>query len=756
MPTTVSPLAAKSLFAVTVFLGAGLVFQIQPLMSKLILPWFGGSPGVWTVCLLFFQSLLFAGYLYAHGLVRQFGLRGQWLIQALLLAVALFSPVLPAAIWKPIGEGDPTGEILLLLAWHVGLPYLLLSATGPLLQVWFARAFPGESPYRLYALSNLGSLLGLVTYPFVVDVWLSAPQQVSLWYGGFVTYSLLCVACGWIADTRDAREYVSLSRLTESASRESSRPRSDGTTVRIATAGASRGVCLLWFGLAMVPSVLLAAVTNKLSVDVSPVPFLWVVPLTLYLISLIVCFSNESWANRWVWGAASAIALLTSGIVIALQHGSGSYGSLPFQFAVHLGTLFCLCMACHGELVRWKPCVGGASLPRGSVAGVGVFAAPSESCNPAGGSKTLPQPPIASARGESLTEFYLIMSAGGAAGGLFVAVVAPALFPMCVELHLGLLAAALLTPMAWMCDSRAGWFHARNAWVWLCMAGVVIPLTIGLTSDVAITLRNVYRISRNFYGVLRVIEHHPETPSAAYNELAHGGTRHGLQPVDPKLARLPTTYYGLTSGVGLALSWHHADRPRRVGLIGLGVGTLATYGRKGDVYDFYEIDPAVRDLATNFFRYLRDTPAKIHLIPGDARLALERREPQQYDVLVLDAFSSDAIPIHLLTAEAFEVYRRHLAPDGVVAVHVSNHYFNLRPIVAGHALRLRWSVAGIAERYSDPELFTVASLWILLSPSAASLEAGVLGRAARVDLGKPLDWTDARHSLFEIMGNSHR
>ena len=701
MPTTISPRAAKSLFAATVFLGAGLVFQIQPLMSKLILPWFGGSPSVWTVCLLFFQALLFAGYLYAHGLVRWCGPRSQWLMHVMLLAVALFSPVLPAEVWKPSGAGDPTGEILWLLAWHVGLPYLLLSATGPLLQVWFSRAFPGESPYRLYALSNLGSLLGLVTYPFVVDVWLAAPQQVSLWYGGFVGYSLLCLACGWITHTHSVPDPVA--------------------TKRSFPEGASRGVCLLWFGLAMVPSVLLSAVTNKLSVDVSPVPFLWVVPLTLYLISFIVCFSVESWAARWLWGPAAIIALLTSGFVIGMQRGSGSYGSLPFQFAVHLGTLFCLCMACHGELVRWKPSTSGASSPRG----------------------------------QSLTEFYLIMSAGGAAGGLFVAVVAPALFPLCVEHHLGLLAAALLIPVAWMCDPRAGWFHARNPGVWLGLACGVIPLTVGLTMDVVNTLRHVHKISRNFYGVLRVIEQRRESPSSAYHELAHGGTRHGLQLIDPKLARLPTTYYGLTSGVGLALSWHHADRPRRVGVVGLGVGTLATYGRKGDVYDFYEIDPTVRDLASNFFHYLRDTPADVHLIPGDARLALERREPQQYDVLVLDAFSSDAIPIHLLTAEAFEVYRRHLVPDGIIAVHVSNHYFNLRPILAGHAQRLGWSVAGIADRTGDAELFTTPSLWILLSPDSASLEAGALSRVERTDLGRPLNWTDARHSLFEVMGHSH-
>ena len=700
MPVPISPRAAKSLFAATVFLGAGLVFQIQPLMSKLILPWFGGSPSVWTVCLLFFQALLFAGYLYAHGLVRWCGLHGQWLIQMVLLAVALLSPVLPAAIWKPIGEGDPTGEILLLLAWHVGLPYLLLSATGPLLQVWFARAFPGESPYRLYALSNLGSLLGLVTYPFVIDVWLAAPQQVSLWYGGFVGYSLLCAMCGWIAHTQAARSPI--------------------TSTHRSAGGASRGVGLLWFGLAMVPSVLLAAVTNTLSVDVSPIPFLWVLPLTLYLISLIICFGKESWANRWLWGLASVVLLLASGVVIATQHSSGAFRSLPFQFAVHLGTLFSLCMACHGELVRWKPSSNGT----------------------------------VSSRGQSLTQFYLVMSAGGAAGGLFVAEIAPALFPLCVEHHLGLLAAALLLPVAWMCDPNAGWFRVRSAWVWLGLVSTVSALTIGLTMDVVTTLKNVRSISRNFYGVLRVIERNRGT-SSAHLELAHGGTKHGLQLLDPKLARLPTTYYGLTSGVGRALSWHHADRPRRVGLVGLGVGTLATYGRKGDDYDFYEIDPAVRELATHDFHYLRDTPATVHLIPGDARLSLERLDPQKYDVLVLDAFSSDAIPIHLLTAEAFEVYRRHLAPDGILAVHVSNRFFNLRPVVAGQAQRLGWSAVGVADQTGDPELFTVASLWILLSPAAASLEAGGLGQIERTNLGQPIHWTDARHSLFEVLGHSH-
>ena len=334
MPTSISPRVAQSLFAAAVFLGAGLVFQIQPLMSKLILPWFCGSPGVWTVCLLFFQALLFVGYLYAHGLVQRGSLRGQWRIHSGLLAVALLAPIWPSTAWKPTGDGDPTTAILGLLAWHVGLPYLLLSATGPLLQVWFARAFPGESPYRLYALSNLGSLLGLVSYPFVVDVWLSAQQQVTLWWSGFLGYSLLCVACGGIAVSRGTAAHVNSEPVSTLLGDE---PR------------ATWGERLLWFALAMIPSVLLSSVTNKLSIDISPVPFLWVVPLTLYLVSFIICFSRESWASRRVWGPAAVVGLLVSANVIARQLGRGHYGSLPLQFCVHWGTFFSLCMVCHGE-----------------------------------------------------------------------------------------------------------------------------------------------------------------------------------------------------------------------------------------------------------------------------------------------------------------------------------------------------------------------------------------------------------------------
>ncbi len=702
MPTSISPRVAQSLFAAAVFLGAGLVFQIQPLMSKLILPWFGGSPGVWTVCLLFFQSLLFVGYLYAHGLVQRGNLRGQWLIHSGLLAVALLAPIWPSAAWKPTGDGDPTIAILGLLAWHVGLPYLLLSATGPLLQVWFSRAFPGESPYRLYALSNLGSLLGLVSYPFVVDVWLAAPQQVTLWWSGFLGYSLLCVACGGIAVSRGAAAQVTTEPLSTPLDNQ---PR------------ATWGERLLWFVLAMVPSVLLSSVTNKLSIDISPVPFLWVVPLTLYLISFIICFSRESWASRWVWGPAAVVGLLVSANVIARQLGRGHYGSLPFQFCVHWGTFFSLCMVCHGELVRRKPVSTRAS-----------------------------------ANSSALTEFYLVMSAGGAAGGLFVAVLAPAFLPLFVEHHLGLLVAALLMPWMWRADLFLSRSRIRNVAAWVGVASAVSLLSICLLVDVVSTFNNVRSISRNFYGVLRVIERHLDPPSRSYVSLSHGGTRHGLQPLDPALARLPTTYYGLKSGVGLALATHHADRPRRIGLVGLGVGTLAAYGRTGDVYDFYEIDPAVRDLAQHAFTYLRDSRAEVRLIPGDARLALERREAQQYDVLVLDAFSSDAIPIHLLTAEAFDIYRRHLAPDGIVAAHVSNRYFNLRPILAGHAERLGWTAIGIADAKSDDELFTYSSSWVLLSPSADSLNVGALGQAERTDLGPPRHWTDARHSLFEVWG----
>lgn len=700
-----------ALYIGTVFLGAMLGFQIQPLISSALLPWFGGSPAVWTVCLLFFQTALFAGYYYAFRLIRLVTVRGQALIHSGLLCAALLVPVLPGTSWKPHGDENPNLKILWLLASHTGLPFLALSATGPLLQVWFLRLFPGKSPYRLYAFSNAGSFLGLISVPFFLQVWFSLPQQATIWYGCLSTFCVLMMACAATAVfserkvAKEERVAKQRFRAPKSAiSHQSSQP------ARIQR---------LWFLLAMVPTVLLAAITNKLTTDVSPVPFLWVAPLTIYLASLVVCFSNEHWAARRFWLPVMSALLLASAVLISLKESSWVLASLPLQFGIHFGTLMAACMVCHGELVRLKPIVSDGS----------------------------------ELDDMQLTSFYLVMALGGAAGGFFTAVVAPLVFPFYLEYHVGLLASALLPAVIIWPHVRSKLRDAHRATMRVTVVTGIVALTSLLIFDVVQTLRSSYLISRSFFGVIRVVEYRPTgSPIAtAYMEF-HGTTMHGFQSANQELAKVPTTYFNPTSGIGIALTNHHQDQTRRVGIVGLGVGTLAAYGRAGDVVDFYEIDPVVRDLAQNFFRYLGDCKAAVNVVSGDARLSLEALPGHNpYDVLVLDAFSSDAIPAHLLTAEAFDIYRQHLADDAIVAVNISSRHFDLRPVLAGHARRLNWSVLCVHNFAMAATVASSPSYWVLMSPHEESLSIPKLAELKRVPMDETIDWTDARHSPFGIL-----
>ncbi len=676
-------------FGFAIFLGAWLVFQIQPLMSKLILPWFGGTPQVWTVCLLFFQTVLFAGYVFAHLLERYCPQRWQVMVYVGLLAVAvLITPVLPTNDWRPTGQADPTVQILLLLLRFIGLPYLLLSATGPLLQVWHHRVVPSESPYWLYALSNTGSLLGLLAYPFAIDILFPAETQVRLWLGCYVAYIVAAAVCG-----------AMLFRVpVESAGDARDSPRS---TVRL-------GDRLLWFGLAMVPTILLAAVTSKLSTDISPVPFLWVIPLTLYLISFIVCFAGARWYSRLGWGLALVAGLAAASTLLVLGKGVLEYGSLRVQFVTYLALLLSACMVCHGELVRLKP------------------------------------------HQDRLTEFYLSMSAGGAAGGFLTGVIAPSLFPFYLELHIGMLGSFVLLLVVLFRDPQSRLYRGQFRLGWLVLLLGCGNLACALGYDIHTTVERVNRIARNFYGVIRIIEYSTTDPHNHIVVLTHGGTRHGDQFVDPVRRRIPTTYYGGQSGVGLALRMHHAGQPRRVGIVGLGTGTIAAYGMKGDTFDFFEINPQVVDFAGTHFHYLKDSAATCRIIPGDARISLDQLPPQGYDVIALDAFSSDAIPIHLLTEEAFEIYLKHLPPDGIVAVHISNRFFDLLPVMAGHAERLGLALAAIHDS-GDDKLGTSASHWVLLSRDPAALTTGELGPKPRTAVSRALHWTDAHSSLLAVL-----
>ncbi|HEV7999348.1 MAG TPA: fused MFS/spermidine synthase [Planctomycetaceae bacterium] len=679
------------IYSLTIFLSAFLLFQLQPLIAKFILPWFGGMPSVWTTCMLFFQMLLFGGYAYAHLTTSRLRPRTQAVLHIVLLVVAcVVLPIIPADSLKPTGNEEPISRIVWVLAATVGAPFFILSATGPLLQGWFSRTHPSRSPYRLYALSNIGSLLALVTFPTLFEWLLPARLLAWAWSISFALFGVLCGICAWASA---ARGQTVSSEVTDSAPTE-------------AVASPGWGTWLLWFALAMIPSVLLLATTNQVCLDVASVPFLWVLPLTLYLLSFILCFDSDRWySRRWFIPAA----LVAMGCVcVVLEQGAGAHFAL--QLGVYFSTLFFCAMVCHGELVRRKPHV------------------------------------------RDLTSFYLVISAGGAAGGIFVGIIAPLVFTGYYELHFGLFACALLILVVLGLERRQLPFPGPWWLVW-----TVLLLCVGsLGSGLAVVGRqrtNVITVSRNFYGVLRVI-----TDDVSYGdesadnepvrELLNGRIQHGFQFLNPDLEKVPTSYYGFRSGVGRALSLS-TDGPRRVGLVGLGTGTLATYARPKDHFQFYEINSKVEDLAKTYFTFLADCKGEVEIIHGDARLNLNRESPQRFDVLVLDAFSGDAIPVHLLTREAFAIYLPHMAPNGIIAIHISNKHFALEPVVL--ALADVYHLATVTIHTGGSNTGEGASSWVLVSPSERVLHAkGIWSGRSKTQSDARVLWTDDHASLFEV------
>jgi hypothetical protein len=779
MPYAIMPQMAA--YALTIFTGAFLLFQVQPLIGKYILPWFGGGPGVWTTCMLFFQVLLLGGYAYAHFTSRWLKPRTQAIVHLVLLAAALaLLPITPSDAWKPHGAGNPTLQILTLLAVSLGLPYFVLSATGPLLQQWFSRAKPGVSPYRLYALSNLGSLLALISYPFFFETHFTRKIQAGLWAWGLVAYVLCCGFCALRLFKSEGREQNAEGRAqnAEAAPTQHATRNTEPSSLNSQPSTLNRS---LWLLLPACASVLLLATTNKLCQDVAVIPFLWVAPLALYLLTFIICFDSPRWYVRFPFTLALIAAL--GGLCWALFNGSDL--GLSKQVALYCGGLFICCMVCHGELYRLKPD------PR------------------------------------HLTGFYLMIAAGGALGGLFVAVAAPLLFTDYFELHWGLFLCGLLFLLVCATDrsasstppaSRLSRFGASWCWtacaltllvfvgldrllVWLpaqikdACKGYFTDLRVGILTIVV--LASAYwivsrkfksfhhwrlltcawlflglialgatlwhqaqdsgseRVSRcrNFYGVLTVYEHEKAAPLSHYFLLQHGRITHGLQFVDPVQATWPVSYYGPDSGIGMAVASLPAS-PRRIGVVGLGTGTMAAFGRAGDYLRFYEINPQVQAVATSWFSYLPKCLGKVEVAPGDARLTLEREPPQHFDLLVLDAFSSDAIPVHLLTKEAFDVYGRHLNTNGIIAVHISNHYLDLEPVVINLARHFGYKLASIDFEENDEEWWLYGSTWILLSHSEQALNSPAIRNADQHIGAKSVKvplWTDDFASLFQIL-----
>ena len=666
------------LYAGTIFLSSLLLFLVQPLIARLILPWFGGSAAVWTTCMLFFQALLLAGYAYAHLLTKFARPRFAALIHTALLVVALATlPIGPNELWKPHGTEEPVTWILLLLSASVGLPYFLLAANSPLLQAWFSRARPRENPYRLFAVSNLGSLVALLGYPFLLEPNLGGAGQVSLWSGLFAGFAVLCAAVAWLTPNQQAIEAGA----------------DDGAPI-------APSDVLLWLALAATGSVLLLAVTNHLTQNVASIPLLWLVPLTLYLASFIITFESEGWYRRdWLW----ALLLAWIGAMGWLLVDNDFQFELAVQLAIFLPGLFLACLFCHGELYRLRP-------------------APSR-----------------------LTAFYLAVSAGGALGGLLVAVAAPLVFTGYYELGAGLVMLALLAAIR---------FAHLNPLARYGSLALLLAIAACAAYDGFRYQRDVRVASRSFYGVLRVKEYGMVGDESHLRRLVHGAIMHGEQYLHDAQRTKPTTYYFPESGIGAAIK-SIGERPGRVGVIGLGTGTIAAYGRPGDVYRFYEIDVRVIEVAQREFTYLRDSQAKIEMSLGDARLALEREPPRRFDVLAVDAFSSDAIPVHLITREALGVYLKHLAPDGIVAFHVSNRFLNLVPVVARLAQEHGAHVVLVRDDPDEEEDARRSRTdWVLVSRDPAALKRAAIAERNPEEIEDKTHWrtwTDDYSNLIQIV-----
>jgi hypothetical protein len=714
----------KRRYPLAIFLGAFLLFLVQPMAGKRVLPRFGGGPSVWTACMLFFQVLLLGGYAYAHAISSRLSRRAQaWLhCGLLLLAAASLLLFARAETWDKHGAGldDPVLAILLVLATAVGLPYFLLASTGPLLQAWFwsdsqaslVDGGDGPSPYRLYALSNIASFLALLCYPVAVEPWLTLRTQSWMWSGIFLIYAATIAYCAVAGSGASA---VPAEAATEKTGKLS--------VVQV----------IFWLALAACGSTLLLAATNHICQEVAVIPFLWIVPLAIYLLTFVLCFDSDGWYNR------RAFALLAAGAI-----AGGCYMAtrdtppkIWLQALTDLGIVFGGCMICHGELARSKP-------------------------EPA-----------------RLTQFYLALSAGGALGGVFSAVVAPRIFNTFLEFPLAMSACCLLGLVAWWRDGvfssedseeRKSWWSRIGAGTnYIAAAALIAAATAGVTLILKKPDEKVLLATRNFFGVLRVTE--DEEDGGKIHKLTHGRTLHGLQFEDAERRDLPTTYYGPESGVGLAVTLH----PRRIvkegvrllndvpvshnlkiGVIGLGTGTMAAWGRKGDTIRFYDINPSVERVSRAFFTYRQDSPARVEVVLGDARVKLEeevrRGESQQFDVLAVDAFSSDAIPAHLLTAECAMLYKYHLKPDGLLLLHISNRWLDLSPPARALAQHLGWTAALIdAEDEEGPGIRS--SSWVVVTANMEFLKTDGVKSAITEWTPKdrpPLLWRDDFTSLWPV------
>jgi hypothetical protein len=666
----------------TVFLSGFLLFLVEPLIAKKITPWFGGSAAVWAVCLVFFQTALLLGYVYSRVLTSLFRPRIQALIHVALILISLWLlPVGPSEKWRPGPLQDPSWFILGMLTSTLGLLFVLLSSTGPLLQHWLAR-LGHKTPYRLFALSNFASLAALLSYPFLIEPSFDTRLQSLGWSGGYAGFVLLSGLCAGL-----------VARTTAGS----------GGHVTQAAEAMGASAHWQWFGLAACGSMLLLSITNHVSENVAAVPFLWVLPLTIYLVTFVLAFSGKRFYTR---GLGTRFLALALGLVAYAIYNVRSIENIIVSLAVFLFALFVGCLFCHGELYGSRPPVG------------------------------------------NLTTFYLHIALGGAAGAIFVGIAAPRLFTGVYELPLTLCVTAAL---AILCTWPDRDWTVRIFWIAVTCCMLVV---FGAYRNAF--ARNALYMNRSFYGPLRVVQS-PHAGQDQARRLYHGTIEHGAQFLLPPRRFQPTTYYGVNSGIGMVLGDRlaqdfQATAGKQVGVIGLGVGTLAAYGKAGDTYRFYEINHQVVEVAESLFTYLRETKARVQIVEGDARLSLDRDRSTQFDVIAVDAFSGDAIPVHLLTREAFALYLSHLrSPDGVLAFHVSNRYLDLAPVIRQLAQEVGCAAILIRSPKDDEELISSAD-WVLVTRNKLANDPAIKAHEVAIParLGKRA-WTDAYNNLFDVL-----
>ena len=702
-------------FSVTIFTSAFLLFMVQPIIAKQILPWFGGSSAVWTTCMVFFQMILLLGYWYADFVVRKLSKRSQAIFHSIVVLISLiWLPIIASDSWKPAADTEPSTRILLLLLVTVGLPYLLLSTTGPLVQAWFARCYPNAKVYRLFALSNFASLISLLAYPPLIEPHIDMHSQAWLWSGIYIVYAVLIIVSAWHSNRHEVFVEVPPSSAIDSTNQiaNANHPASSAHAAESAKAPTKQDY-VLWLLLATLGSLLLLSFTNHITQNIASVPFLWIVPLVLYLVTFILVFDVGSSRGKSGWYSRPIFMPLLFGLLLITTYGmfEGYASTMNIYLALPLFCvlLFVACMFCHGELAALRPAA------------------------------------------QYITQFYLCLSIGGAAGGLMVGLVAPVVFNSFVELPLALISSGLLASyVLWKTPSAATSKQRNSSWIALTL--VLTGATGWFLWKESISAEETLLQHRDFYGTLRVSESDNKMTPDSFRDLYHGVISHGWQHTNESLRAKPVSYFGPGTGIARTITYYQQQEPSiRVGIIGLGIGILTSYGRETDNFRIYELVPAVIDIAKNYFWYLTGSKSKIDYFVGDGRLSLEREPSNQFQMLSVDAFSSDSIPMHLITVEALRGYKRQIREDGAIVYNVTNRLINLAPMVKLIAEQEGMQAVLIANRPTEKDLYRTD--FVVVTKNQKLIESLKSANDYKeIETNPKLKvWTDSYNNLFDVL-----